>query len=287
MNHGITLPAPAKINLALHIVGQRGDGYHMLDSIVAFAGIGDKIQVQKASDRPLNDHRLSIDGPFSTGLETGPDNLVLKAARLFGHNLPALDIALTKNLPVASGIGGGSADAATTLKAIAKLLDIAQPSPDQVLSLGADVPVCLNTKAVRMRGIGEEISRLPPLPKLFIMLVNPRVGVSTPAIFKALTHKNNQALSAYPKHGWSNACDFTDWLQQNRNDLEAPAAEICPEIQTCFKAIAPLKGVLLHRMSGSGATCFGLFESEAKAHDAAIKLKTQHPDWWIVDAPLH
>ncbi|MEP4703903.1 MAG: 4-(cytidine 5'-diphospho)-2-C-methyl-D-erythritol kinase [Hyphomicrobiales bacterium] len=286
MTSAVTRVAKAKINLALHIVGQRSDGYHLLDSLVAFTNNGDEIRVEKADNRASDDHQLTISGPFAKGLETGPENLVLQAVRLFGDDLPALDISLTKNLPVASGIGGGSADAAATLAAVGKLLDLPDPSKEQILSLGADVPVCMNTKAVRMRGIGEEISDIPTLPQLYIVLVNPGVGVSTPAIFKALHDKNNSALSNYPAEGWLIASDIFDWLQQNRNDLESTAAKLCPEIKECLDAIAHLKGAQLHRMSGSGATCFGLFESESEAHEAATQLKTEQPNWWVMASPL-
>ncbi|MEP3524572.1 MAG: 4-(cytidine 5'-diphospho)-2-C-methyl-D-erythritol kinase [Hyphomicrobiales bacterium] len=286
MTSAVTRVAKAKINLALHIVGQRSDGYHLLDSLVAFTNNGDKIRVEKADNRASDDHQLTISGPFAKGLETGPENLVLQAVRLFGDDLPALDISLTKNLPVASGIGGGSADAAATLAAVGKLLDLPHPSKEQILSLGADVPVCMNTKAVRMRGIGEEISDIPTLPQLYIVLVNPGVGVSTPAIFKALHDKNNPALSNYPAEGWLIASDIFDWLQQNRNDLESTAAKLCPEIKECLDTIAHLKGAQLHRMSGSGATCFGLFESKSEAHEAATQLKTEQPNWWVMASPL-
>lgn len=286
MSAVVTLDAPAKINLALHIVGQRVDGYHLLDSIVAFTIRGDEIQVQKNLHRAPDDHQLSITGPFSEGLEIGAENLVLKAVRLFGSDLPALDIKLTKNLPVASGIGGGSADAAATLKAVCELLDLPLPSDNQVLSLGADVPVCMNTSAVRMRGIGEEISDMPLLPRLFIVLVNPRVAVSTPAIFKALKTKNNPAITTYSADGWPNTSSFIQWLKQNRNDLETTAIKLCPEIKECLDAMEALKDIQLHRMSGSGATCFGLFESEDAMHDAVAKLEADCPQWWVMAQPL-
>lgn len=281
-----TLTAPAKINLTLHIVGQRDDGYHLLDSIVAFAESGDEIQVEKALHRACGDHQLAISGPFSKGLEAGADNLVLKAARLFGDKLPALDIKLVKKLPVASGIGGGSADAAATIKAISKLYDLPPPSADQVLSLGADVPVCMNEKAVRMTGIGEEITGLPALPKLSIVLINPLVGVSTLAIFKALQDKNNEPLHAYPAEGWSDASDFINWIKAGRNDLENTAIELCRKIDICLAALASLEGIQLHRMSGSGATCFGLFRTREEADKAAADLKAQHPDWWVMASAL-
>ena len=287
MTTSASLAAPAKINLTLHIVGQRDDGYHLLDSLVAFTKSGDDIRLQLAPHRDADDHQLSITGPFGDDIETGADNLVFKAARLFGTDLPALDIHLTKNLPVASGIGGGSADAAATLKAISKLLRLPQPSEKQIVSLGADVPVCMNSHTVRMGGIGEELSAIPALPHLYIVLANPRIGVSTPDIFKTLENKNNAPLSAFPSTGWETSADFIEWLKHGRNDLQATAIKLCPTIETCLNAIADLKGVVLHRMSGSGATCFGLFSNESDAHAAADTLKAEHPDWWVMASSLH
>jgi len=278
----VAFQAPAKINLSLHVTGQRADGYHLLDSIVVFTGAGDEITVTKASERQRGDHRLTLSGPFADGLETGPDNLVLKAVRLFGDALPALDLHLIKRLPVASGIGGGSSDAAATLKAVAKLLNLPLPDAKAILALGADVPVCMSAKGVRMRGIGEEISPLPALPELYMVLANPGVGVSTPAIFKRLTEKNNPSLTPFAQSDFADASALTQWLHENRNDLEKAAIAICPEIQTCLDAIARHADVLLWRMSGSGATCFGLFASFAKAQQAADRLKQDHPNWWVV-----
>ena len=283
--------ARAKINLALHITGQRDDGYHLLDSVVVFADYGDVITVSKQEDGTAQNasHHLAINGPFSAGLEADHDNLVLKAARLMGDDLPPLNIVLEKNLPVASGIGGGSADAAATLLAIAELLDRPLPSDNDVLSLGADVPVCLHGcqqgSAIRMSGIGETLSELPKSPALPIVLVNPNVGVSTPAIFKSLTNKNNPPLTG-PTDAIDQAAPFAGWINNCRNDLQPPAIVHCEEVSGCINALTNCNGSLVARMSGSGATCFGLFETEEDAESAAAKLLSEHPDWWIIATEL-
>lgn len=279
--------AYAKINLALHITGQRDDGYHLLDSVVVFSNYGDEITVSRRDDG--TQHHLTITGPFGEGLEVDQDNLVLKAARLMGDDLPPLDIVLEKKLPVASGIGGGSADAAATLLAISELLNRPLPSADAVLSLGADVPVCLHGckhgTAIRMSGIGETLSNLPKTPALPIVLVNPNVGVSTPAIFKSLASKNNPPLVT-PNDTIKQADAFTQWANDCRNDLQPPAILHCKEVETCISALSNCSGVLTARMSGSGATCFGLFENEEDAEEAAKQLASNHPDWWVVATKL-
>ncbi|MEP1443378.1 MAG: 4-(cytidine 5'-diphospho)-2-C-methyl-D-erythritol kinase [Hyphomicrobiales bacterium] len=283
--------ARAKINLALHITGQRDDGYHLLDSVVVFSNYGDEITVSKQTTdaNETAPHHLTINGPFGAGLEADQDNLVLKAARLMGDDIPPLNIVLEKNLPVASGIGGGSADAAATLLAIAELLDRPLPSGDDVLSLGADVPVCLHGcqqgTAIRMSGIGETLSALPKTPALPIVLVNPNVGVSTPAIFKSLTSKNNPPL-ARSNDGVNQAAPFAQWINDCRNDLQPPAILHCEEVSACINALSKCSGSLVARMSGSGATCFGLFENDEDAKEAASALQADHPNWWVVATKL-
>lgn len=283
--------ARAKINLALHVTGQRDDGYHLLDSVVVFSTYGDEITVSKQeNDANQNGtHHLTINGPFSEGLEADHNNLVLKAARLMGDDVPPLNIVLEKNLPVASGIGGGSADAAATLLAISQLLKRPLPNADDVLSLGADVPVCLHGcqhgSAIRMSGIGETLSELQKTPALPILLVNPNVGVSTPAIFKSLASKNNPPLTK-PNEPIDKAAPFAQWINDCRNDLQPPALLHCQEVETCLEALSNCNGSLIARMSGSGATCFGLFENDEDARSAAEKLQSEHPDWWVVATNL-
>ena len=285
-DRGITMAAPAKINLALHVTGQRADGYHLLDSLVAFASVGDVLHVKRTDTRARADHHLTISGPFSGGLSGNSDNLVLKAARAMGDGLPTLDLHLEKNLPIASGIGGGSTDAAATLFAISTLLDKALPDDSALLALGADVPVCMARRSVRMQGIGEIISPVPMLPPLYLVLANPGIGVSTPAIFKALHEKCHSPLSAFPAEGWSSTSVFAEWLGCNRNDLEPAARAIAPEIDVCLDALATLDNTLLARMSGSGATCFALFSSLSEAERAAGILQTRWRGWWIKSASL-
>lgn len=265
--------ARAKINLTLHVTGQRADGYHLLDSLVCFADVGDGISA--APSRTLS---LEVGGPLAARVPTDDGNLVLRAAKLFGAGKGA-HITLDKHLPHAAGIGGGSADAAATLLALAELWDM--DLPEGVLSLGADVPVCLSPMALRMEGIGETLSPIPPLPPLFAVLVNPGVEVPTPAVFKALSRKDNAPMSSLP--GWSDAASFAAWCAAQRNDLQAPAISIAPVIQNVLDA---LSGSLLARMSGSGATCFGLCASKAQAVRIAAQIKSDHPDWWVVDTAL-
>jgi 4-diphosphocytidyl-2-C-methyl-D-erythritol kinase len=267
--------APAKVNLALHVTGQRADGYHLLDSLVVFARVGDEIRA--SLDETL---RLHIVGSEAAGLSAGEDNLVLRAARVISSDRGAA-IMLAKNLPVASGIGGGSADAAATLKALARLWDMPLPSMEAAIALGADVPVCLNGPyPQRMRGIGERLDPFVDLPgHLAMVLVNPRVAVSTPEVFKALSRKDNPPLEEV-SDGFDTVPDFIAWLKRQRNDLEVPAITKVPVIGEVIRALTD-DGCLLARMSGSGATCFGLYEGQDAARDAARRLRKLYPGWWI------
>lgn len=270
---GNTEPAPAKVNLCLHVTGQRPDGYHLLDSLVVFTDIGDKVTA-----RSLRGLSLSITGPEGAGLSAGADNLVLRAARLMG----AQDVALTldKHLPRAAGIGGGSSDAAATLRLLARQTGHPLPRREALLALGADVPVCLRARASRMRGIGEQLDPVPGLPELALVLVNPRVEVRTPQVFGALSSRSNAPL---PKRfgPWPDSRSFIDWLACQRNDLEAPACHLVPVISTVLEALQETQGCALARMSGSGATCFGVFETLEQARGAACALQSRFPEWWI------
>lgn len=270
----VTRLARAKINLTLHVTGQRRDGYHLLDSLVCFAGVGDAVTVQSAPRLSL-----SVDGPLASGVPTDARNLVWKAAELFGTSQGA-HISLTKNLPNAAGIGGGSADAAASLLALAELWDM--PLPENVLDLGADVPVCLAPMALRMRGIGEDLSLVPALPALWAVLVNPGVALDTPPVFKALAVKENPAMARIPE--FQSAVEFAYWCAAQRNDLQAPAISLAPVIQDVLEALEPS---LLARMSGSGATCFGLCESAEQAVILADFISADHPDWWVVATQLN
>ena len=272
--------ARAKINLALHVVGQRPDGYHLLESLVTFADIGDRLTFT-FSDRD----RLTISGPFSAGIAPGATNLVTRARdglRLLladrGVAAPPVAIHLEKNLPVASGVGGGSADAAATLRGLLRLWQAEDAAADDMdalaLSLGADVPMCLRERPALARGIGEDLSFLPRLPALPLVLGNPLRGVSTPEVFSRLRSKRNPAIEVLGPTGW------IFLLSRLRNDLETPARELVPEIGTVSALIAA-QGALLTRMSGSGATCFGIIASTEHAEQAAAALREQKPHWYF------
>ena len=264
--------ARAKVNLALHVVGRRADGYHLLDSLVAFADFGDVVTAE-----PAPSLSLSITGPMAAGLSAGSDNLVLKAAQMLGSPLGAA-ITLEKRLPIASGIGGGSADAAATMQALGALWGCALPDAGQVLALGADVPVCLAGQSCRMAGIGDQISPLA-LPPAHLVLVNPGVGLSTAAVFGALLCRDNPPLP--PAAPMPDAVALAAYLGHCRNDLEAPALSLVPQIGAVLAALQGQKGCLLARMSGSGATCFGLFASASAAVAAATALRAQSGAWWV------
>lgn len=264
--------ARAKINLALHVTGRRGDGYHLLDSIVAFAGVGDRITLRKAAASSLN-----ISGPFAQQLADTSDNIALRALSLFRQDVP-VEIDLEKNLPVASGIGGGSADAAAVLRAVARLYGVPLPSGEQVVRLGADVPVCLSQRPVRMQGVGEVLTPLD-LPDLHAVLVNPGVAVATGPVFDALDSRTNPAISMGGAD-LSGAARTIDWLKTLRNDLQQDAIRQAPAIEEVLAALRAA-GADLARMSGSGATCFGLFKDTAAADRAADLLRQEHPLWWV------
>lgn len=257
----------AKVNLCLHVVGQRADGYHLLDSIVGFAEFGDVLTFE-----PDEVTTLTIDGPFADGLTGEDDNLILKAARCFSGTKGAA-IHLIKNLPVASGIGGGSADAAATLCGLADLWDEPLPPVQMQLALGADVPVCLASGVVRMQGIGEDVTPVKGVEAKPMILVNPGVSVSTPTIFKALQSKENPAVSVQSGDGW-------DWISEQRNDLQTPAVSAEPVIADALDAINKM-GARLARMSGSGATCFGIFDTDEDAARAAAAIAQTQPEWWV------
>lgn len=280
--------AHAKINLALHVTGQRADGYHLLDSLVAFAGIGDRLRAEPAAGLTLR-----VEGPFAAGVPEGEDNLVLRAARLCLGARGGAALTLIKNLPPASGVGGGSADAAATIRVLRRLqleqglspAPVAAEAGPAILALGADVPVCLASHPARMRGIGERLDWLT-LPEAHVVLANPRVEVPTAAVFRALPGKENPALPE-PLPRWPDARALAGWLRGQRNDLEAPACALAPAIRAVLAALAALPGALVARMSGSGATCFALFEAEEGAARAAEALRAENPGWWVAAGPLY
>jgi 4-diphosphocytidyl-2-C-methyl-D-erythritol kinase len=271
--------APAKINLSLHVTSQREDGYHVLESLVVFADVGDTIRV-KTSDHDA----LTIDGPFGSDLNNDVDNLVTTARdRLRAkHDFAPVHIHLTKHLPVSSGIGGGSSDAAATLRALARLFAApASVIADVAIGLGADVPMCLAAKPLIAKGIGEQLTAVHHLPELYLVLVNPNIAVATPDVFKQLSNRHNPVLPALPDS--LNLTDFAEWLSRTRNDLQIPALQICPAIGDILIALAET-APLLTRMSGSGATCYGLFPNAISAAKAGDLIAARHSHWWVKPA---
>ncbi|HKD22876.1 MAG TPA: 4-(cytidine 5'-diphospho)-2-C-methyl-D-erythritol kinase [Rhizomicrobium sp.] len=273
----VRVHAPAKINLFLHVTGKRPDGFHDLQSLVAFADVGDVLLLER---RP--DFALTIEGPFGEGLESDANNLVLKAARALAPQLTgAARFRLVKNLPVASGIGGGSADAAAALRGLLALesRDFAGEADLVVLAatLGSDIPVCLASRAAWMEGRGERVTELPVLPPAHMVLVNPGVSVSTAEVFRRLVRRDETRLSPPPAFASLDA--LVDYLKETRNDLEAPALAIAPVIGRVLQALTR-EGAAFTRMSGSGATCFGLFESAESANAAANAIAGAEPSWW-------
>ena len=269
--------APAKVNLFLHILGRRDDGYHLLDSLVAVAAFGDRLEAFDADDVSL-----SITGPFAAGLADEPDNLVLRAAHLLASSagiVPKARLVLHKNLPIASGIGGGSADAAATLRLLSQLWGL-QPDPALLhriaQRLGADVPVCLASHTARMTGIGEQLEAAPPLPSCGLVLVNPGLPVSTQAVFRS----RDPGFSAPARlaDNWPDAYALAADLADTHNDLQVAAIRLCPTIDQVLAAIASDRDCLLARMSGSGATCFGLFPDAGSAERAAKAIGRN--GWW-------
>ncbi|NGM22754.1 4-(cytidine 5'-diphospho)-2-C-methyl-D-erythritol kinase [Roseomonas stagni] len=268
--------APAKVNLTLRVTGSRADGYHLLDSLAVFAGVGDVVRAE-----PAEGLTLSLAGPGAGALAAEPDNLVLRAARALAAaaGVPArAAISLEKHLPVASGIGGGSADAAAALRVLDGLWGTGLgPARLRAIAagLGADVPVCVESRPMRMRGVGEVLDAVPPLPPFGLLLANPRLALATPAVFKARA-PGFSAEADYPDR-WADAAALAEWLRPLGNDLQDAAIALCPPIADVLAAIAAQPGCLLARMSGSGATCFGLFGTPAAAEAAAAALPAS---WW-------
>lgn len=273
----LSLRAPAKVNLYLHVTGKRADGYHLLDSLAVFPAAGDLVAAA-----PAGALSLEISGPFGACLQAEPDNLLLRAARALAPGRGAA-LRLEKNLPVASGIGGGSADAAAALHVLSALWGVTADLPAVALQLGADVPVCLASVPARMQGIGEILAPAPALPDFGMVLVNPGVAVATPAVFKA----RQGGVSPAPDLpvAWANVDEMVADLARCTNDLQAAAIGIAPVIAEVLAVLAALPGAKLARMSGSGATCFALFASPAAAALAATKI--QHPEWWCWGGGLY
>ncbi|MEJ0025462.1 MAG: 4-(cytidine 5'-diphospho)-2-C-methyl-D-erythritol kinase [Rhizomicrobium sp.] len=274
--------APAKINLFLHVGDRRADGYHALESIAVFVDAGDRLVFEAADALSLR-----VEGPFREGLAAESDNLVLRAARALAQRTDTgkgAAIALTKNLPVASGIGGGSADAAAALRGLVQLWDLSEVGPHVARGvaeeLGSDVPVCVESRPSWMEGRGEIVTRAKGIPPVKLVLVNPGVAVPTAAVFRALTDRSGVGAASripFEPDAWS----LAEYLRSTRNDLEAPALAIAPAIGEALAALRAQPGIHLARMSGSGATCFGLFEDDGSAEMAAIALARSYPGWWV------
>jgi 4-diphosphocytidyl-2-C-methyl-D-erythritol kinase len=272
--------APAKINLTLRVRGRRADGYHELESLVAFAGVADALTFA-----PGVDLALAVNGPTAQAAGDNADNLVLKAARALAARIPSLSLgrfALSKRLPVAAGLGGGSADAAAALRLLARANNIALDDPrlmQAAQATGSDVPVCLDPKVRLMRGVGDVLSPPLDLPRLFAVLVNPGVAVSTREVFAAL---NLPTVTQPPEAGPApEPAALLAEIASGHNDLEGPAIEMEPVIADVLAVLRNLPGCRLARMSGSGATCFGLFPTNAAATAAARTLRVGHPQWWV------
>ena len=279
----------AKVNLSLRVVGRRADGYHDLESVVAFADCADRLSLTPGAEL-----HLKTTGPMAQACGEVADNLVFKAAQLLGERIPRLklgEFTLDKALPVAAGIGGGSADAAAALRLLARANGLALDDARliEVARLtGADVPVCLASAACVMTGVGETLQPLS-LPKMPCVMVNPRVPVATKDVFKALGLRHGELLvgvtdviqaAAWPEQGAS-VEDWVEALAASSNDLEAPAMRLQPVIGEVLSALSATNGAWLARMSGSGATCFAIFENTADAQRAAQKLQLDHPQWWV------
>jgi 4-diphosphocytidyl-2-C-methyl-D-erythritol kinase len=277
--------APAKINLTLQVLGRRSDGYHMLDSLVAFAAVGDELTLEPGL--PLD---LVVSGP--TAREAGPknDNLVLRAAQIALALVPGLQAGrfrLLKRLPVAAGLGGGSSDAAAALRLLARLnrLDLDDPRlAEAARRTGSDVPVCLVPRTRWMRGAGELLSGPLSLPRVPAVLANPRVAAPTSEVFRALGLEPGIDLGAHrhPAVTATRKPDFVEALRAARNDLEAPAVAIAPVIRDALASMASEPACRLARMSGSGATVFGLFDSCRESAASAKSLRASQPGWWVV-----
>ena len=281
----IKATAPAKVNLTLHVTGRRDDGYHLLDSLVVFADVCDQLSATSSADL-----RISVSGPFSPGVPNDDSNLMMRAAmvlqRVRGVEMGAA-LTLEKHLPHAAGIGSGSSDAALTLAMLAELWGV-PPLPanaPDVVALGADVPVCLQAPApTRMTGVGETLSDVPRLPDCALVLVRPPVEVPTAAVFQALTSRDGSGMDDLPLG--LDYDGFVQWLSAQRNDLQAPAETIAPEIAHAIAALRALPAVSFAGMSGSGATCYGLVKDIATARQVARRMQVAHMNWWVAPAAV-
>lgn len=279
---GLRIAAPAKLNLYLHVVGRRDDGYHLLDSLAAFAAIGDELTFAPAADLSL-----AIDGPFARDLAADENNLVLRAARALAGRaglVPKASIRLTKRVPVAAGLGGGSADAAASLLALVELWRVALPVEelfDLAASLGADVPMCLAGGVAQVGGVGDRVGPAVALPPAGILLVNPGLPLATPPVFAAYARSGVPFSAAAPlERAVPDVATLGVELASRGNDLTAAAATLAPAIDDARRALAATPGCRVAQMSGSGATVFALYDDADGARRAASVIARDHPAWW-------
>lgn len=281
MSQHFSIIAPAKVNLCLHITGKRDDGFHLLESLTVFTDFGDRLDLREAKQI-----QLEITGPYAQFLKHDPvDNLVVRAAKLLREELgieQGAHITLDKQIPIGAGLGGGSADAAATLRALPDLWK-QKVSQDTLLKiaqrLGSDVPACLISQPVWMRGAGELLEYVSLPIKGALLLVNPNIALSTVDVYKAYRPPFSPSASSLRNPKDINA--LTNWLSTHHNALAQPAQQLAPDIGKVLALIRAQEGCLLSRMSGSGATCFGIFSSNKQADAAAAAIQSQQPDWWL------
>lgn len=277
--------ARAKINLFLHVLGRTPEGYHALRMMVVFPRIGDLVTAE-----PADGLSLSISGPFGDGLSTGEDNLTLGAASALAARVggaPGAALHLEKNLPIAAGIGGGSADAGAALRLLARIWPRAARADlhDIAFALGADAPMCLAQTPAIAGGVGERLSPAPAFPGFWVVLVNPMKQLSTAEVFAGLERRENPVGADTPAR-FADLAHLTSWLSIQRNDMQSAARKLRPEIGVVLSALAWDRTCLFHRMSGSGATCFGIFATEELALAAANRLRVAEPGWWVAAAEV-
>ena len=275
--------ASAKVNLCLQIVGQKSGGFHLLDSIVGFTEFGDHLSFKKSDEL-----ELTAKGAFSDQIPVDKSNLILKAAeflRTINNIKTGAHITLSKNLPPSAGLGGGSSDAAATIRGLSRLWGTDLPEIDDLMKIGSDLPVCIHQKTQHMKGFGEVLEEINTFPNLPILLVNPLKKVSTQTVFRMLKNKKNPPLSKYEKLFQAKK-DWINWLLLQRNDLMEPAVKVAPVISDVLRLISKQISVEKVSMSGSGATCFGIFENKQDCDLAMKRVRLERPDWWSVSTEI-
>lgn len=275
--------SPAKLNLYLHVIGKRADGYHLLDSLVAFCDVGDEVRLE-----PSPTFSFAIEGPMALSLKEEPqdNNLVVKAARLLSEATGkplGFKLTLVKNLPIASGIGGGSGNAAAALRIIARHWALSKDDPvlyEIAKKLGQDVPCCLENKTCYFTGIGDVLEPGPQLPHTNIVMVNPNKALSTASVFRA--RKGDFSSRAELETVPTDVAELASMIKARNNDLTETSLELLPDISKALAALEGTENCLLARMSGSGATCFGIYTDRGSARNAAACMFNNHPGWWVV-----